>query len=90
MKQLNDANFGFWMDVGRFSETMDDVDRAKTAYEAAIKHNHDSIAAKKAIAMLYKDKLKQYDKVPRRIVTTANASGYRVSTKLFAPESGTG
>jgi len=63
MKQLNDANFGFWMDVGRISESMEDVDRAKTAYEAAIKHNHDSISAKKAIAMLYKDKLKQYDKV---------------------------
>lgn len=63
MKQLNEANFEFWMDVGRLSESMDDVDRAKTAYESAIKHKHDSISAKKAIAMLYKDKLKQYDKV---------------------------
>ena len=64
MKQLNETNLGFWMDVGRISESMDDVDRAKTAYEQAIKHNHDSISAKKAIAILYKDKLKQYDKVP--------------------------
>ena len=63
MKQLNDANVAVWMDIGRIAESMDDIDRAKAAYEMAIKHNHDSIPAKKAIAMLYKDKLKQYDKV---------------------------
>ena len=63
MKQLSDANVAVWMDIGRIAESMDDFDRAKVAYEMAIKHNHDSIPAKKAIAMLYKDKLKQYDKV---------------------------
>ena len=52
-----------WMDVGRLAESMEDVDRAKTAYEMAIKHNHDFIPAKKALALLYKDKLKQYEKV---------------------------
>jgi hypothetical protein len=72
MKQLNEANFEFWMDVGRLSESMDDVDRAKTAYESAIKHKHDSISAKKAIAMLYKDKLKQYDKVGDWLLQAAN------------------
>jgi hypothetical protein len=63
MKQLSDANVAVWMDIGRIAESMDDIDRAKAAYEMAIKHNHDSIPAKKAIALLYKDKLKQYDKV---------------------------
>lgn len=63
MKQLSDANVAVWMDIGRIAESVDDIDRAKVAYEMAIKHNHDSIPAKKAIALLYKDKLKQYDKV---------------------------
>ena len=63
MKALSDANVALWMDIGRVAEFLDDIDRAKVAYEMAIKHNHDSIPAKKAIAMLYKDKFKQYDKV---------------------------
>jgi len=42
---------------------MNDIDRAKLAYEMAIKNNHDSIPAKKALALLYKDKLKNIDKV---------------------------
>ena len=76
MKQLSEANFGFWMDIGRISESMDDIERAKTAYEQAIKHNHDSVAAKKAIALLFKDKLKQYDKACSLVVSFANVSGY--------------
>jgi tetratricopeptide (TPR) repeat protein len=69
VKQLNEVNVSAWMDVGRLAENMDDVDRAKAAYEMAIKHNHDLASAKKALALLYKDKLKQYDKVcnPRQI-----------------------
>lgn len=63
MKALSDANVGLWMDIGRVAESFDDIDRAKNAYEMAIKHNHDSIPAKKALALLYKDKYKQYDKV---------------------------
>ena len=63
LKTLNDANVAVWMDIGRISESLDEVERAKMAYEMAIKHNHDCIPAKKALAMLYKDKLKQYDKV---------------------------
>jgi hypothetical protein len=63
MKSLSDANVSLWMDIGRVAESFDDVDRAKNAYEMAIKNNHDSIPAKKAIALLYKDKYKQYDKV---------------------------
>ena len=63
MKNLSDANVNCWMDIGRIAESMDDIERAKNAYEMAIKHNHDSIPAKKAIALLYKDKFKQYDKV---------------------------
>lgn len=63
MKQLSDANVAVWMDIGRIAESMDEFERAKTAYEMAIKHNHDSILAKKALALLYKDKLKNNDKV---------------------------
>jgi hypothetical protein len=63
LKQLSDANVATWMDLGRLAESMDDNERAKVAYEMAIKNNHDSIPAKKAIALLYKDKLKVLDKV---------------------------
>jgi cytochrome c-type biogenesis protein CcmH/NrfG len=63
MKQLADANVAVWMDIGRIAESMEDFERAKTAYEMAIKHNHDNLAAKKALALLYKDKLKSNDKV---------------------------
>ena len=63
MKQLSDANVAVWMDIGRIAESMDDFDRAKTAYEIAIKHNHDNLAAKKALGLLYKDKLRSNDKV---------------------------
>src|SRR5438046_4070239 len=41
MKQLNDANVTVWMDIGRNAENIDDFDRAKVAYEMAMKHNHD-------------------------------------------------
>jgi len=63
MKQLADANVAVWMDIGRIAESMDDFERAKTAYEMAIKHNHDNLPAKKALALLYKDKLRSNDKV---------------------------
>jgi hypothetical protein len=63
MKQLSDMNTATWVDIGRLAESMNDTDRAKLAYEMAIKNNHDSIAAKKALAVLYKDKLKNLDKV---------------------------
>jgi hypothetical protein len=63
MKQLSDANVAVWMDIGRIAESMDDVDRAKAAYETAIKNNHDFVPAKKAIALLYKDKFKMFDRV---------------------------
>jgi hypothetical protein len=63
MKQLADANVAVWMDIGNVAESLEDIDRAKLAYEMAIKHNHDSIPAKKALAMLYKDKLKNFEKV---------------------------
>ena len=63
LKQLSDANVSTWLDIGRLAEGVEDFERAKTAYEMAIKNNHDSILAKKAIALLYKDKLKSLDKV---------------------------
>lgn len=63
MKQLSDMNTATWIDIGRLAENMNDIDRAKLAYEMAIKNNHDSIPAKKALALLYKDKLKNIDKV---------------------------
>jgi tetratricopeptide (TPR) repeat protein len=63
LKQLSDANVATWLDIGRLAEGVEDYERAKTAYEMAIKNNHDSIPAKKAIALLYKDKLKSLDKV---------------------------
>jgi hypothetical protein len=63
MKQLADANVAVWMDIGRLAEAMDDIDRAKAAYETAIKNNHDYIPAKKALAILYKDKYKMFDRV---------------------------
>ena len=84
MKQLSDANVAVWMDIGRIAESVDDIDRAKVAYEMAIKHNRDSIPAKKAIALLYKDKLKQYDKVRLLSIESAYVLGYRISTELFA------
>ena len=63
MKQLADANVAVWMDIGRIAESIDDFERAKTAYEMAFKHNHDNLPAKKALALLYKDKLRNNDKV---------------------------
>jgi tetratricopeptide (TPR) repeat protein len=63
LKQLVDANEATWMDLGRLAEKMDDNERARAAYEAALKNNHDSIPAKKAIAILYKDKFKNTEKV---------------------------
>jgi len=63
MKQLADMNTATWVDVGRLAENMNDIERAKLAYEMAIKNNHDSIPAKKALALLYKDKLKNLEKV---------------------------
>jgi len=63
MKQLADMNTATWIDIGRLAESMNDIDRAKLAYEMAIKNNHDSVPAKKALALLYKDKLKNLDKV---------------------------
>ena len=63
LKQLSDVNVSTWLDIGRLAEGVEDYERAKTAYEMAIKNNHDSIPAKKAIALLYKDKLKSLDKV---------------------------
>jgi|SRR5271156_1226226 len=62
-KQLADVNEEVWMNIGRLQETMDDPERAKAAYESALKNYPDSIRAKKALAMLYKDKLKDYNKV---------------------------
>lgn len=84
LKQLSDANVATWMDLGRLAESMDDNERAKIAYEMAIKNNHDSIPAKKAIALLYKDKLKILDKVCPCLIC-ANL-GYRVSTELSSTE----
>ena len=63
LRQLADANEATWMELGRLAEKMDDVERARIAYDLAIKNNHDSIPAKAAIALLYKDKLKSVDKV---------------------------
>jgi len=62
-KQLMDANEDVWMNIGRMQESMDDTERAKTAYESALKNNPDSVRAKRALALLYKDKLKDYNKV---------------------------
>jgi hypothetical protein len=80
LKQLSDANVATWMDLGRLAESMEDNERAKVAYEMAIKNDHNSIPAKKAIALLYKDKLKVLDKVSLALIC-ANL-GYRVSTEL--------
>jgi hypothetical protein len=80
LKQLSDANVATWMDLGRLAESMEDNERAKVAYEMAIKNDHNSIPAKKAIALLYKDKLKVLDKVSLALIH-ANL-GYRVSTEL--------
>jgi tetratricopeptide (TPR) repeat protein len=63
MKQLVDANEATWMDIGRLAEKMEDYERARAAYEAALKNNHDSIPAKKAIAILHKDRFKSTEKV---------------------------
>ena len=63
MKQLNELNVSVWMEIGRIAESMEDFERAKIAYETAVKHNHEAVAAKKALALLYKDKFKMYDKV---------------------------
>jgi hypothetical protein len=81
LKQLSDANVATWLDIGRLAEGVEDYERAKTAYEMAIKNNHDSIPAKKAIALLYKDKLKSLDKVWPPFLGTDNA-GNRISAEL--------
>ena len=39
-----------------------DYERAQVAYEMAIKNNHENIHAKKAMALLYKDKFKDLSK----------------------------
>ena len=76
-KQLTDANEDVWLNIGRLQETMDDVERARAAYESAIKNNPDSIRAKKALALLYKDKLKEYGKVTRLLaLRIAHCLGY--------------
>jgi hypothetical protein len=82
LKQLSDANVATWLDIGRLAEGVEDYDRAKTAYEMAIKNNHDSIPAKKAIALLYKDKLKSLDKVCPCFLLGTDTAGDRVSSKL--------
>lgn len=81
LKQLSDANVATWLDIGRLAEGVEDFERAKVAYEMAIKNNHDSIPAKKAIALLYKDKLKSLDKVYLQFLGTDTA-GNRLSSKL--------
>lgn len=84
MKQLADTNVAVWMDIGRIAETMEDYERAKTAYEMAIKHNHDNLAAKKALALLFKDKLKSNDKVRFYLKEVFLTAGHRTVSELFA------
>jgi tetratricopeptide (TPR) repeat protein len=84
MKQLADTNVAVWMDIGRIAETMEDYERAKTAYEMAIKHNHDNLAAKKALALLFKDKLKSNDKVRFSLKEVFLTAGHRTVSELFA------
>jgi hypothetical protein len=63
VKQITDANVAVYMDIARLAESIEDHDRAKSAYENVLKYNHDNLAAKKALGLLYKDKYKNNEKV---------------------------
>jgi general transcriptional corepressor CYC8 len=66
--KLVDLTSATWMDVGRLAEMMNETERARLAYESALKLHHDSIPARKALGILYKDKYKNMDKVQIDVV----------------------
>ncbi|KAF9438424.1 hypothetical protein BGZ76_007948 [Entomortierella beljakovae] len=66
-----------WIQLGTLAESMGEFDRAMSAYESALRHNHYSVAALNQIAELYRSR-ENFTKAAdyfQRILSIDNASG---------------
>jgi tetratricopeptide (TPR) repeat protein len=90
LRQLADTNEATWLDLGRLAESMGDWKRAKEAYEGAIKNNPESLPAKKALALLFKDKLKDIDGVGPGRGVVVDMIGRGLSSRVPSTELSSG